>query len=881
MPAERAGYTVTMFLIDTSPSMGRTIQLPSGSNGEEQTTETTRLEWVLQFVKLKIQEMIYNGRKTDQCGVIVFGSEGKSYSNNIINKKSGGYENVSNYIPIAQPNAATLTKLDELKPTHKYGDPLDAIIVGIETQALYLASKKTWTRKIVLVTDGEGPIELEDWEVTVQKMNSLNISMTIVSVVSLCRVSTSAIDHSGNSGVDFDSETFEYTEANKPEIKRANEAFYHEFISQIDNGIVGTCEEALVETARPDIKQTKSVLMGALLRLGDVDTKPDEAIELVVKTSKCTAMSRPKSWKKFAVREKHKEPSQNENEEMDMEDDKAEAAKVAYAQLKMRSEYYVEQNGEIDAEGDVKMEDDDEILLDKGKEREAQIPSEEENTPHLEKVEKEQLVRGFKYGTTYVPCPDGQFPRLNTRKGIDICGFFLAKNFRRELSMGEIQYVWADPSSAKQQAALSSIVQAMYEKDAMAIARWVTKDGMDPKMGVLTPVVWDEVDCLLWAQMPFADDVRKYTFASLDHLVNKKGEVLTEHPFIPTEEQLDAMDNFVDAMDLMDAGDKDEEGNRTAWYDTLHSYNPSVHRTKQAMFHCAVVSDLSANPLPPPHPELLKYFDPPKRVLKRSRDALEECRNTFKVKQVPKKVARTRKDGHAHAQDEDDGLLLEGKEPALHHTMSQVQISQAPSSTQQSPDKLKAKANADDSATEEEDEEEELLLDKVKKPATPPPSAARNNQPFPTPARSVSPEVDPGRAPGRIIGSTYPLADFKKNIVQGDVVTKAVEDLAAVITEIVMRPFSSRRHKELIECMQFLRETALLEDEIDAWNAFLVDLKDKCTSEPGNQEFWSEVKSIGRGFSLISNKEAKQNGGTSKVSEGGAINTFLFLFLLG
>ena len=60
--------------------------------------------------------------------------------------------------------------------------------------------------------------------------------------------------------------------------------------------------------------------------------------------------------------------------------------------------------------------------------------------------------------------------------------------------------------------------------------------------------------------MPFADDVRKYTFASLDHLINKKGEVLTEHPYLPTDDQLEAMDNFVDAMDLIDAGVKDEEG---------------------------------------------------------------------------------------------------------------------------------------------------------------------------------------------------------------------------------------------------------------------------------------------------------------------------------
>lgn len=65
--------------------------------------------------------------------------------------------------------------------------------------------------------------------------------------------------------------------------------------------------------------------------------------------------------------------------------------------------------------------------------------------------------------------------------------------------MGEIQYLWADPSSAQQQVALSSIAQAMYEKGVMAIARWVTKDGMDPRMGVLKPAIFDEVDCLLWA----------------------------------------------------------------------------------------------------------------------------------------------------------------------------------------------------------------------------------------------------------------------------------------------------------------------------------------------------------------------------------------------
>lgn len=57
---------------------------------------------------------------------------------------------------------------------------IDALIVGIETQAQYLAKKATWTRKIVLVTDAESPIEIEDWEATVKKMDALNISLTVV-----------------------------------------------------------------------------------------------------------------------------------------------------------------------------------------------------------------------------------------------------------------------------------------------------------------------------------------------------------------------------------------------------------------------------------------------------------------------------------------------------------------------------------------------------------------------------------------------------------------------------------------------------------------------------------------------------------------------------
>jgi hypothetical protein len=123
----------------------------------------------------------------------------------------------------------------------------------------------------------------------------------------------------------------------------------------------------------------------------------------------------------------------------------------------------------------------------------------------------------------------------------------------------------------------------MYEKNVYAITRWVGRDGAEPRMGVLKPYFSDSIEYLLWVQvrrlpaqvhyigipdtlrfisnqMPFADDVRKYTFPSLTTLVNKNGQPVTKHPYLPTEEQQSAMDSFVDAMDLMYAGEKDEEG---------------------------------------------------------------------------------------------------------------------------------------------------------------------------------------------------------------------------------------------------------------------------------------------------------------------------------
>lgn len=171
---------------------------------------------------------------------------------------------------------------------------------------------------------------------------------------------------------------------------------------------------------------------------------------------------------------------------------------------------------------------------------------------------------------------------------------------------------------------------------------------------------------------------------------------------------------------------------------------------------------------------------------------------------VPKKAPRTRKEDHVHAKDEDDEPLLLDSQPSPNASQSQ---------SQRTPTKKAPAAIETDDASDTEDEEEEPLLlgpasgavNNEKRPQTPPGKPAAN---LPTPEASPEP-AHHGRAPGRIIGTTDPLKDFLANLEEGDLVTKAVQDLAVVIREIVVKPFTARRSEELLECMRSLRDTCL------------------------------------------------------------------------
>lgn len=246
------------------------------------------------------------------------------------------------------------------------------------------------------------------------------------------------------------------------------------------------------------------------------------------------------------------------------------------------------------------------------------------------------------------------------------------------------------------------------------------------------------------------------------------------------------------------------------------------------------------------------------------------------------KATRRRKNDHVFAKDADDEMLLLDSAPVPDR---QPNGPHAQSPHASSPEKQQRLAKKSESETEDEDDH--LLLREVA--ARGPDST--NSSALPTPNGSASPDLGIDECEeGRIIGFSYPLKDWRKNIAEGDVVSKAVEDMSYVIREIVSQPFAERRHGEMIECMREMRETCLGEDEIDEWNGyvesgktaqlwspadnwvahrFMMDLREQCleTDGGGNNAFWKEVCAVGRTLSLISKTEAANAGGRSRISE--------------
>ncbi|XP_023933350.1 X-ray repair cross-complementing protein 5 [Lingula anatina] len=272
-------------------------------------------------------------------------------------------------------------------------------------------------------------------------------------------------------------------------------------------------------------------------------------------------------------------------------------------------------------------------------------------------VEKEETAQGHRYGNTLVPFSEDDIAnmKLKTVKCFKLLGFTETKNVKRHHFLGNnVQSFVAEKDDEAAGVALSALIRALHETNCVAIVRKVYRANSDAKLGVLSPHIKAGYECLFYNEIPFMEDVRQFTFGSLplepDSELNKK--------FSPSDDQLRAMDNLIDSMDLSKTSQGDEE-EEEALKPKL-TFNPHLQRLYQCLQHKALNPD---DPLPELSPIIADYLKPPQEVLTNCQSHVEKLKEVFPLKVVVKKKEEV--SAKSMFQDKPIGDVPASKKPKL------------------------------------------------------------------------------------------------------------------------------------------------------------------------------------------------------------------------
>ncbi|KAH6897257.1 SPOC like C-terminal domain-containing protein [Thelonectria olida] len=554
----------TVFILDLGSSMAQ------AHNGREESD----LDWSMRYVWDKITDIVSASRKTLCVGVL--GLRTDETSNKL--QDDEGYENISELQPLS---AMTMTSLRDLQAKIKpsgaeFGDAISAIVLAVEMIDTF-TKKLKYKRKIVLVTDGQGPIDADGIGDISKKINDSNIQLTVL-------------------GVDFDDLDYGFKEEDKPDTKAENEKTLKALVEDCDMGIFATIAEAIDELDMPRVKAVKPYkTFDGPLTLGDPEKFP-AAMKINVERYFKTHLARPLAASTVVVKSEQGGGSQEIVDEDVMEG-------VEFSAVKQARSYKV---NDPDAPG--------------GK----------------RDVEFDTLAKGFEYGRTAVHISESEhnITKIETVKSFSIVGFVPFAKYEPFLNMGDACVTVARKSDTKSEAALSSLVWALSELESYAVARIVPKDGKDPLLVLLAPGIEPDLECLYDIPLPFAEDIRSYQFPPLDRVITVSGQTLTKHRFLPTDELNDAMSDYVDAMDLSTYG-IDEEGNPAEYAPIDDTYNPLIHRINHAVKTRAIHP---AKPIPETPSILLRYAQPPDDLIEKVQRKIDALTEAAEVKKVPPKA---------------------------------------------------------------------------------------------------------------------------------------------------------------------------------------------------------------------------------------------------
>eukprot|EP01114_Cavostelium_apophysatum_P020328 TRINITY_DN6786_c0_g1_i1.p1 TRINITY_DN6786_c0_g1~~TRINITY_DN6786_c0_g1_i1.p1 ORF type:complete len:724 (+),score=198.04 TRINITY_DN6786_c0_g1_i1:75-2246(+) len=235
-------------------------------------------------------------------------------------------------------------------------------------------------------------------------------------------------------------------------------------------------------------------------------------------------------------------------------------------------------------------------------------------------VGPDDRVKGYRYGRTIVPFSkiDEESLKYETDACLKVIGFTSNKSIPRHHFMANTEMFVHDPRDPYSGPSLSALIHALAETDSVAIVRYVKRARSIPHLGFLWPHIKSDYECFFYNTLPFAEDIRQYTFASLAPERARKA-------FVPSQDQKNAAEELIRSLDLMKSAE-DEEGNPMEALKPKHTYNPALQRFYQCVQYRALHPQA---PLPKIDPQIERYVRPDAELFYKASSALDSFRDSF------------------------------------------------------------------------------------------------------------------------------------------------------------------------------------------------------------------------------------------------------------
>ncbi|GAB7339732.1 hypothetical protein MBLNU457_6297t1 [Dothideomycetes sp. NU457] len=576
-----ASKEATVYIVDVGASMGR----------QNHDRDVTDLDWALEYIWDKITTTVATDRKTALVGVVGLNTDGTH------NELEGedAYKHITVFQDLKQTLMPDLRQLkSNLKPSKTdSADAISALVVAIQMITTHCRQLQ-YIRRIVLVTNGLGPMDTSDMETIIQKVKDDNMELIIL-------------------GVDFDDQEYGFQESHKNSRKATNEKALKE-LAEGCNGVCGTLVQAIEELSIPRIKTVRPITSyKGYLTLGNPEDY-DTAMAIDIERYPKVMVAKPPTASSFVIRS-----------------DMAPGESTQPSSLPDEGT-----NG--DGLAGVKNA------------RTYQVP--DESAPGGKRdFEAESLAKGYAYGSTavYISESDRNVTTYETKPGMDIIGFVDRNKYERYLDMSRSYVIVAQRSNDKAALALSSFIHALYELESYAVARLVVKENKAPQILLLAPSIEPDLECLYDVELPFAEDVRSYRFSPLDRVITVSGKELKTHRNLPSDALVDAMSSYVDSMDLSTLGE-----DNTEYAPIDDTFSPILHRVNQVIRHRAIYA---GHDLPPIPDILTKYSHPPSTLIVNAKPSLDAVLAAADIKRVdPKQRGRRFRNKNRDAEKPMSGL---------------------------------------------------------------------------------------------------------------------------------------------------------------------------------------------------------------------------------